>query len=343
MSEYESPLLYDQFERFYDQLHDEIVEQIKLEPPSASAEFSELLLQSINHDEGSAEFFRDIVKSAPDESFLEMVGLVEAIERMTTNYLETAPTKPDRQPKAITPDFAHAQLLVDGLLVVPVADRNSLRDYLDRDEVAEALGSYLELDRLDRLDRKKTDNEPKETFKPKPITRSGYRRTRGSEIRNLPEIFTPLHESDLFEGADYSYWKKEDREKYVLPSDTLEDIVQEAPDELIIPLLLCLEEDFSVRLRDEPTQPIIADDGPRKYFVEHGIVWRLYTTDSVRSQIKAWCHSEPSGFGSGNFDFQKFDDDYCQENTDSEGLTKNFPDTLNQEEHRRLRLKNGLF
>jgi hypothetical protein len=107
-------------------------------------------------------------------------------------------------------------------------------------------------------------------------------------------------------------------------------------------LVLCLEEDFIVRLKDGSNRNLVNDSGPRKYYVKDGIVWQLYTTSSIRSQVARECIYDSSGFGNpSNFRFEDFRYDYVEANSGKDALGEHFGQKVLDEIDVRFYRKNG--
>jgi hypothetical protein len=339
MSETVPPLPNDELEQFYDQLPDSIAQQLRSTPPEEGDNFNTMLKLSTSLDEGAAELFTAMCESIPDESLPGLVGWVERIEQITLDRFELSPDERLNYPRAFSPNFGRAKILVDGLIAVPIADRNSLRDYLISDQATQALDSHVEENNLYVVPAEQDDSdesdEPDETI-PGEIERTNHERKIGPRVSDLPENFELMEPRALFNLTNQHYWMRRD-EKYIDPEDTLEDIVNEASDKRLIPLLLCLEEDYAERLKNGSPKPLVQDKGPRKYYVEDGIVWQVYITNSIRDQVAAECRTDASGFfPQSNFRFNMFRDDYIEANTGTDTIGEEFRMKLEAESHSRL-------
>jgi hypothetical protein len=272
-------------------------------------------------------------ESIPDELLAGVVGWVERIEQIALDRLKPSPVERLNYPRAFSPNFGRARLLVDGLIAAPIADRNSIRDYLIGDQGTEALELHMVENHL-YVEPVEPD-ESDETI-PEEIERSDNERKIGPRVSDLPETFELMEPRVLFTLTNQYYWMRRD-EKYIDPEDTLEDIVNETSDKRLIPLLLCLEEDYAERLKNGYPRPLIRDKGPRKYYVQKGIVWQVYTTSGIRDQVAAECRTDASGFfPQSNFKFNMFRDDYIEANTGPDTIGEEFRLKLENESHDRF-------
>ena len=320
MSSKERSQFVDVLEPFYGQLDDSVVERLIPRYDTSLYILDDLLLASTNFDVGPAEFLNSMVISIPDESLHEFVGLVKAIEALTTADLEARGERGANYLRAFQPSFERSELLADGLLAVPIGDRNSLRDYIVKDEVSRALDSYMTYKNLFGVQDGK--------MKPRKNAELNNKKRIGPRVSGLEETFEPMRQEDLFDRVDRRYWKSKDKEKYLHPEDTLEDIVNKSTDQSLIRLLLRFE-DYIERQEDGSPSPIIQDKSPGRYYVGDGIVWQIHTISSIRSQMVTACRNDVTGFGGPNiFDFDRFRDEYIAEYTDPDAPGEKFKDDL---------------
>jgi len=295
----------DNIEDYRPHLPDWIVEQLSSAPIAENSRFNSLLRQGTISQQGAAEKFIEMCESFPDSSLPELVRHVETIEQITVDF-QGEPSK--EQPgyrSPFSPDFERSRLVLPGLMAVPIADRNSLRDYLRGDPVSVALDAHMELNSLYAKKAKYID--------PDKVERTSNDRSIGPRISDLPATFEPMPAWELFDTIQERYEEKDNQEKYINPEDTIKDIVIESTDESLIPLLLRLEEAFFETTANGSSRSIIRDTKPRKYFVENGIVWQLHTISSIRDQLGAECKPDVSGFDESNFDFVNFTQFYIAE------------------------------
>lgn len=284
MSEQDSPIGNDPFEAFYDQMSPEIAEQLRWQPTTSPEELHQLLLLSTSLNECPSEIFSVMAESIPEDSLFDFIDLVETVEQITTDYLSDRSSEADPQLRAFYLNFEQADLIVDGLIAVPVADRQGLRDYLNRDEVCQALNHYMEDNNLYTPPDENIDPEARALEDLATVAITNHDVIPGLSIADLEVTFEPTYRDDLFDTVNHHYWYKEGKEEYVLPSDTVEDIIKETPDELLVPLLLRLD-DFSDTLEDDGCSKLLGEISGKqdtslktilfgRYIVRMSCVWR---------------------------------------------------------------------
>ncbi len=335
MSERIPPTANDGVESYYPQLEPWLVEQLNSTQTVDPDHFNRLLLQGASAQQGAAGKIIELCKTTPDKSFLKIVNIIQHVEQMSELF-GIQSTEQDDPLRAFSPRFEYANMIVPGLIEVPVADRNSLRDYLRGDGVTYALDSYMEDNglyprRIKRIRLDETGNDEDTNI--------------GPMISEMDETYEPMLNWELFDTVEERYLNGGTEERYIKPEDTLEDVVMETADERIVPLLLRLEYDYFSTIANGSKRDLVSNSVPKRYFVVDGIVWELYTANTIRNQLADECKRDLSGFDPSNFDFAMFRQfyitEYISKYPKSVPVRSGVEDYLDKEIDRRFNAING--
>jgi hypothetical protein len=283
--------------------------------------------------EDPVTLFIDMAGKVPDDDLLAFVGLVRKIEDVVDDHSFFSNRGPVCNLKLLIPDFSRAVRGDNGQFLVPVADRDSLKRYLEMSDVEDALSAY-DTDFEDSSDEIEGGRR---------IIRQGA--FSDKKIEELPESYQPLDRLVLYAFSGAYYWSVGGEDKYVSPSNTLEKIAGDIPSDQLIPLLLCLEKNFPKIVDDDgcymPVNPLAETSS---FYLADGIIWQVYDPMRIRHALIDAC-SEDLGRGYlCGIDESEFDSDYLLQlsGVDYDPATStDLSDRVTSEENRRHRKRDG--
>ncbi len=309
----------------------------------APAEFDldTVVRRSIKVYSSPSEIFLDLVTDIPDDELVAFAQLVECVNSATREHLDEVGEEKCWAPP-LYPDFTRAVQMKDGRFRVPAADRHSLHHFLSSDDVAEALEAYYlrYLQDEDGGDEIHGEDEVSIYAETPPALQP--------HIKQLPVNFQCMEISTLVVAAGIFYWTEKGEDRYICPSDTLEDIAKAVPAEMLIPLILTLEERFPFEVDDDGCyKPIAWTAYSGELLVENGVVWQVYTERALRSRVEHACESDGCSVSSlFGVNGEQFDEEYYEilarltRNQNSE-IGNTAVDAFMNEQNRRDEIKYG--
>lgn len=262
---------------------------------------SEIVRQSVELYGSPSVILGNMAAGVPDDRLEAFAGLAKRVRALET--LDGVDGKLGWL-NPLQPDFTRSELMADGRLRVPVADRHSLQQFLQRDEVAAALSAYY-TQLWQHEDIQAVDNEHN--------WGALNQTTVQSQINVLPINVKPLDTRALFVLAGAYYWSEQGADRYVMPADTLEDIVSDAPKEMLAPLILTLDDHFPPMNKNGFKKPVIWMLHTKEHLVDNGVIWKVFSDRDLRWQIEDACRSDEPALNRFNgFNSERFNQAYYQ-------------------------------
>jgi len=189
---------------------------------------------SMNETGDPVTLLLEVLERVPNGSLLQFVSWMKQIDFFMTTTKLYDDIISDREiylPRVIEPYsyLQYAQSTEEGAIIFPVADKHTLSTLLDDVNTRDMLAEYCETHDINASE----DEEYRDTYFFSPFQ---------SAINNLPKTFKPKEIQTLLEDIENEWLKSSDT---VFSFETiLKAIISETSDEHLMPLLLCLEENF---------------------------------------------------------------------------------------------------
>lgn len=250
--------------------------------------------------EWAVDGMRDVLARIPDSQLPLFLGVCRDLQSEIADSMDLH--SEEHVDTIIIPRLERAEWVGEGLVRMPVADRQSLDKFLSKDYVYDFLEEYCRANGLD--DEAESDDEAPDDM-PEPL----FDQEGNGEVETCPPpVSAPTEKIELLDQASFYaiigayFWSEAGRSKYQDLFDTLPDIVKDAPEELLLPLFLRIEEDLQIVLDDHDCYQLIVNetDGQGPYFAEKGTIWRTFSLEAIRRALGDYVEKqnwESAGYG----------------------------------------------